>query len=201
MSLYIHTYMYICIYSSFILMASWYFSQWKCLNLSGHLLVNLQVSPLYIVNNSARQYLCMSFCTHVGRLSVWCKPGSCGHCGLHGISICPSEPLSPSLALTSVDCTSEFPFLSGFLLAIWPVGSIIRKAGWVKSKVRSEHLSSWLPSCWMSVNGQHSPSWGSPRPLTLGVWTWWCSFLCPCRPKGSNEVPQIPHCHYPTIAF
>ena len=155
--------------------------------------MNIQVSSLYIVNNSSRQYLCMSFCTHVGRLSIVCKPGSCGHCGSYGISICPSESLSPPLVLTSMDCTSEFPFLSSFLLAIWLVGSIIRKAGWMKNKVRSERLSSWLPSCWMSVNGQHSPPWGSPRPLPLGAWIWWYSFLCPCRPKGQQwSSPNSP---------
>ena len=134
------------------------------------------------------EQFCKTISVHVLLYTCW----KTSHM-VYGISICPSEPLSPPLVLTSMDCTSEFPFLSGFLLAIWPVGSIIRKAGWVKSKARSEHLSSWLPSCWMSVNGQDSPPWGSPRLLPLGVWIWWYSFLCPCRPKGSNEVsPNSP---------
>lgn len=119
----------------------------------------------------ARQYLHV-LCTHVGRLSVWCKPGSCGHCGLHGISICPSE-------LPLLTCTDPlwiapvnflfFPKLAGHLAS----GQYHSGKQVVKSKVRSEHLSSGSPSCWMSVNGQHSlPEGSSPRPLTLGVWTW-----------------------------
>lgn len=181
-------------------MASWYFSQWKCLSLSGHLLVNLQGFPLLIYC----EQFCKTISVHVllYMLEDFLYGVNLGHVGIVGCMVfhLPSEPL-PLLhsASISVDCTSEFPFLSAFC---WPFGqwavSSGKQGGW-RAKWDLSIYPPGSPSCWMSVNGQHS-FLRLPKAADPGVWLRMLLFLCP-QAQGQWSSPNSPPVTTPTIAF
>lgn len=159
-----------------------------------YLLVNSGFLSAYILwNKFARQYLCMSF-VHVGRLSVWCKTWVMWALWVAWYLHLPLRAtLSPSLALTFCGLHQWISF--SFWLSVGHLASgqyhQESRVGW-RAKWDLSIYPPGLPSCWMSVNGQHSSPEAPQGRWPLGSGPRDAHFFVLAGLRAAMKFPKFP---------